>query len=458
MKRLWIIIGGVVLIMVFGILSLLFSRGEQKPSEVTIKIWSPFDEGEAYNQLLSNYLTDNPNVKIDFQYISASDAKDYEAKVVNAIAAGTGPDIWLIRADWLPKHKTKLTPAPKNIQWGDNARGDQMAALKAKVSEAIVAQNSMDGQLYGLPVAVDSLALYINRAVVRDAQSDLKEARSSGAETLSTYPTTWKAVEQWSRLLTSSSAGKIVRSGLAAGNIENTYAPVDFYLALLTQKGGSLFTADDKTVALHLAKTGTSTYPAQDALNFFTSFAESGNANYTWPATAGDPVQAFVANKLGMLVGYSTVATDIRRANKDFDQAAIVPLPQDEELIGPSDKRVDYAAYWTQVVSKTSANSAIAWQVIRATQNKEGLRQYAKLTDKVTIDQVDPTVGSPPRVGDLGSLEVFAAQIPTSRVVYQPEWQAVTAILQDMIRGKLVSQQSASTVVDTAAEALKKLP
>jgi|GEM_PF-1309122 len=457
MRKLWIIVVGVVLIVIIAVLSLVLGRGNQQPGEVTIKIWSPFDEREAYSQLLGTYLANHPQVKIDFQYISAADAKDYEAKVVNAIAAGTGPDIWLIRSDWLPKHQTKLTPAPKNIQWGDSAKGDQIEALKAKVSGAIVEQNSRDGQLYGLPVAVDSLALYINRAVVRAAQSDLSDANNSQADTLSTNPTTWAGVEQWSRLITESTRGTVTRSGLSAGNLENTYAPIDFYLALLTQKGGRLYSSDEKTVALHLAKSGTETYPAQDALSFFTSFAETGNPNYTWPATAGDPTQAFVAGKLGMMVGYSTLAMDIRRINKDFDQAVIIPLPQDKDLIEPSDKRVDYAAYWTQVVNKTSPNSSTAWQVIRATQEREGLRLYSKLTGKVTVGQVDPANSSVSSSSDLSTLDLFAAQIPTSHTVYQPEWQTVTKILQDMARGKLVSQQSASTAVDTAAEALKQL-
>src|SRR5687767_532320 len=96
-------------IVVFGLIVLLSSRGGTgTTAATTLKIWSPFDEGGIYQTMAAPFLTANSNVKLEFRHIQAENAKDYEAKVVDAIASGKGPDIWLIRNDWLPKHQPKL--------------------------------------------------------------------------------------------------------------------------------------------------------------------------------------------------------------------------------------------------------------------------------------------------------------------------------------------------------------
>ncbi|MEK7548346.1 MAG: hypothetical protein AAB499_00400, partial [Patescibacteria group bacterium] len=122
MKRAVIILAaGFILILV--VVGLLVSGGGDQPStkEQTISIWSPFEEGAAYDQLVAPLIADSPELKFNFKFIKADSAKDYEAKVVNAIAGGFGPDIWLIRSDWLPKHRTKL--APSTVNWASSRRG-----------------------------------------------------------------------------------------------------------------------------------------------------------------------------------------------------------------------------------------------------------------------------------------------------------------------------------------------
>ena len=109
MKRgvLIIIAGIVVLLVVAFTIYALVNRQPQTVVDRSLTIYMPFDEVKIYEKISANFAAANPNVDLVFKYIEAKDAREYEAIVVNEIAGGEGPDIWLVRSDWIPKHATK---------------------------------------------------------------------------------------------------------------------------------------------------------------------------------------------------------------------------------------------------------------------------------------------------------------------------------------------------------------
>lgn len=451
------IVGGVFLVLILVVV-LISRNNNQAPTAVTLKIWSPFDEGKVYRDMAQPFLDAHPNVNLDFRFVEAADAKDYEAKVVNAIAAGSGPDIWLIRNDWLPKHETKITPSNGLIRWSKDRKVTEATAFSAFIGEAAVKQNSRAGQIYGAPLAVDSLALYINRKVVNQVINELNEQSSKNAEVFQAAPLTWAKLEAWSRLLTKPTKDGFDRSGIALGTLGNTYAATDVLTALLYQKQGSLFTADETQAALHLAKTidGQTVIPGQQAIDFYSSFARPGDKNYSWNSSVGDPVKALVDGKVAMILGYSSLVKDIRKLNNDIDTISVYPLPQqtDQQV---KDGRVDFAAYWSHVVDKTSAQPALAWQFLQGLYTNENYRVYSKATAKPTVNSLQNQPAIILSSSDMNDTTVFATQALTTTQVYKVEWQQVDQVLQDMINQSTVLRQSPQAVVDTATEALKKL-
>lgn len=458
MKRglVFALIGVVVLAIIVVLVVALTGSKTSTTTDNTLTIWSPFDEGDIYKQISEEYLTDNPTVKLSFKYIPATDAKDYESKVVDAIAGGVGPDIWLIRTDWLAKHQSKLIPSTKYISLSKTKQTEAEAA-QTYFGANIANQNIRDGALFGFPLAVDSLALFINTKVVNDTINALSENNSAEAEKLNSSPITWDELTTWSRMMTKKdSRGNISVAGLSLGTTGNTYAPVDTYLGMLAQLGGSLFTDDQKGVGLHLVKVidGKNQTPGLQALSTFSSFARAGDPNYSWNATMGDPVSAFVNNKLAMMLGYSTLSKDIQRAKKDFDTVKIVPLPQVSDP-AITNKRVDAANYWTHVVSKVSNKPATAWAYLQ-TLGGTGSQKYAQLTGKPSFTQARD-VSIKLSTTSLGDTDLFAQQASFALSVYKPDWQTSDEIIQDMLNQALISGQSLQSAVDSAAERLKAL-
>ncbi|MDP3992684.1 MAG: extracellular solute-binding protein [bacterium] len=247
------LIGVIVLAVAVVLITALSGDKNTSTTDNTLTIWSPFDEADIYKQISEEFLTDNPTVELSFKYIPATDAKDYEAKVVDAIAGGGGPDIWLIRTDWLAKHQSKLISSTKYIDLSETKQ-TEVEAAEAFFGPAIAAQNIRDGALFGFPLAVDSLALYINTKVVNDTTNALSESNEAEAEKLNAAPTTWDELVAWSRLITKKDSRSISVSGFSLGTTGNTYAPVDSFLGIIAQNGGSLFTDDEKGVGLHLLK------------------------------------------------------------------------------------------------------------------------------------------------------------------------------------------------------------
>ncbi len=458
MKRglIFALIGVFVLVVAVVLITALADGKKSSTTDTTLTIWSPFDEADIYKQISDQFLAENPTVRLSYKYVQATDAKDYESKVVDAIAGGNGPDIWLIRTDWLSKHQTKLIPSTKYIDLS-KAKNTETEAAEEYFGVNIAGQNLRDGALYGFPLAVDSLALYINTKVVNDTINALSESNSAEAEKLNTIPTTWDALATWSRLLTKKdSRGNINIAGLALGTTGNSYAPVDIYLGLLAQNGGRIFTEDEKSVALHLIGLidGKNSTPGLQALTIFSSFARPVDPNYSWNAGLGDPVTMFVNNKLALTHGYSTLSRDIKKANKDFDAVKIVPLPQASDP-AITNKRIDAANYWTHVVSKYSNKPLVAWTYLQKL-GPAGSQKYGQLTGKPSFIQAqDATVKL--SSASLGDTDLFAQQAAFAPVVFKPDWQASDEIIQDMLNQALLPNQSLQAAVDSAAERLKAL-
>jgi ABC-type glycerol-3-phosphate transport system substrate-binding protein len=448
MKRgvLFLIIGVVVVVTV--LLILIFNANKQvAPSEKTLVVWSPFSEEETYQKISARFLESNPTVKIEFKYIDAKDAKEYEATVVNEIADGNGPDIWLVRSDWIPKHAAKSTPLEPA-----NKEDNPIANAKGYIEPALVDLNTVDGKLYGIPMSADSLALIYNSSLYGELAQKLDDEEY---DALIKAPQTWADVVAQSALVTQKNGSAVSRSGLATGTIGSTIAPVDVLSALLLQHGSSILTEDKKEVAFNLAqvKSDQTLFPATNALNFYTSFSRAAETNYSWAENSGDPIEAFVAQKATALIGYYSTVQAIEKANPSF-RYDIAPLPQ----LSTEGSRTDFAVTWSHIVSANSSNSALAWSYIRYLAAQETQFDYGQATNKLPVSNVGRNADLSGGVAQRPSTSksIFTKQFRNAKQLYKPEWQKADEILQDAVTQVVSLGQAPQTSVDSAAQRFKE--
>jgi len=126
----------------------------QKPPELKLIIWG-VDDKILYTENLINYETLRPNVKVDYEEINPL---TYEQDIINALAAGGGPDIIMFHNTWLPKHFNKIIPIEETLL--------DLKLLQEAFPTVIEQDFAPGGQIFALPLYIDTLALLYNQDIL----------------------------------------------------------------------------------------------------------------------------------------------------------------------------------------------------------------------------------------------------------------------------------------------------
>lgn len=399
----------------------------QTAGNVTLTIWRSADNDEAFADLINNYRQDHKNVTIN--YVGPNSKPEwktnpdlYRQEAIDALATGRGPDIWSVRNDWMPADHLKLRAMPDGLLGGLSSNKDDQqssnvkllqklfvpVATKDTVYECNVQTQAMDiatlantdlGQcpVYGLPLSVDSLGLYINQAIMDSASQALsdtnklsKNLSSEDAKALqkimSDGPKTWSEVVKITPYLTVSDGTNITRAGIAMGLGANIEQAPNIISTLLFQNGTQKIVTDDLRSANFQNAIGgevSSAYPGQGAIKFYTYFASptlagKKNSLYTWNkdfAPQGAR-QAFVDGNLAMIIEDSSFWAMLKASNLKFSPK-IVSMPQLESAANPT----SYSTYWIEGVTNNSKNADVAWDFLAYAATK-GVRSYLSNTKR----------------------------------------------------------------------------
>ena len=286
--------------------------------KIDLEIWGIFDDSEALQQIIGQYKNLNPNVgNITYRKLSVD---TYRQDLLDALAAGNGPDIFLIRNSWTPAFADKIVVAPDALVDERSYRN----AFVDTVGDDFVTDN---GKISGVALSADSLALYYNKDML-------------GAAGITAPPATWDQFQDDVRLLTHiNSFGEITQSGAALGTATNINRSTDVLSALFLQNG--VFTARGKSTDLRLGAAA-----GVNALTFYTQFANPASSLYTWNPMMHYSIDAFYEGTAAMMINYSWHYETIKRKNSKLN-FAVAPLPQPTGT-----QPFNFPNYWGFVVAK----------------------------------------------------------------------------------------------------------
>ncbi|MBU2036933.1 extracellular solute-binding protein [Patescibacteria group bacterium] len=383
----------------------------ETPTPISLEFWSVFDDSTVFQPLILKYQQLYPHVTINYY---KKNVASYEQELIDALAAGRGPDIFSIHNTWLPKHKDKLASAPNEL------------ILPARFNEVFVdvaGQDFIDeSKIYALPLSVDSLALFYNKDLFNSAG-------------LTGAPKTWAefnlAVE---KLAKRDAQNNILQAGAAIGTAKNINRSTDILMALMLQSGAPMV-SDDRSAASFdqsVSSVGGSFNPGQQALIFYTNFANPSLKVYTWNSLQHYSIDAFVEGRAAMMFNYAynVPLVRVRSPHLNFSVAA---LPQ----ISLSGNKITFANYWAPAVSKSSVNQGGAWQFISWLASQENSREYLATTQKPAArrDLIDEQKAD----ADLG---IFAQQALYASSWWEIDNLAIEGIFAEMI--ELVTDGRAS--------------
>lgn len=416
------IIAGALIVAVFILLIFLVFGGFNGSSErVELEFWGVFDDGQAFQKTIRNFRQLYPNINV--RYVSFP-FEEYEKAVIDALAAGRGPDIWMIQNTWLAKHKDKLSPLDQN----DKDLNFKLLNFRQDFVDVAESDLIENGQIYSLPLYIDSLALYYNKDLLNSAG-------------ISQPPATWDEFnEAIGKLTEIDSRGNIVKSGAALGTSRNINRSTDILMLLMMQSGAQM--ADRQRNEAAFARSINNQPVGEVALQYYTDFANPLKGVYAWNDNLFYSIDAFVTERTAMMFNYSHHIQTIRaKAPRLNFGVALVPQIRDSAV------RVDYANYFAPAVSASSKNQKAAWQFVIYLASREGVLPYLRESLRPTArrDLIDFQRTD----SDLG---VFARQALTSRSWYQIDSSAIEKIFADMIEDVVFRRATATQAIRSAQD------
>ncbi len=342
------VLGGIVIVVVlimiaFGVLP---GGREDRQQQVTLEFWGIDDPSFWTGNDFADGLRDAlPHIMVNYQRF---DEATYETTLLDRIAAGTGPDIFVLKNSWIERHRDKIFPLPQE------RLGLTHRDFRARFPDGIGAQMvTAEGAIIGAPLYLDSLVLFYNKDIFNIAGIALP-------------PATWDEVISTSQKLTTlTSIGDVIKSGIALGTSKNVEHAFEIVSALILQGGDQIIDPVQRTVALSDA--------AAAAFVFYASFADPTKKNVSWSSRMPNSIEAFAEGKTAMMIGF---ASDIQRiaARNPHLNLGIVPFPQQKNTTAP----LTYASYFFPTVSKLSRHPYEAWQFLTYMSLGTGAELYAK--------------------------------------------------------------------------------
>ncbi|OGY30693.1 MAG: hypothetical protein A3C02_02060 [Candidatus Andersenbacteria bacterium RIFCSPHIGHO2_02_FULL_45_11] len=325
-----------LLIIVSGISLMGFGcRAPQKvqtTTNTTLVVWGLWQDSDVMGPIVRAF-KESTGITIDYKKIAS--VATYEAELLNALAEGRGPDIFVINNTWVEAKRGRLIPAPVEII---NER-----QLQDEFVDVVATDLSRDGLVYALPTSVDTMALYYNNNLFNSAG-------------ISAPPKTWQEFQQQVTKLTQvSRLGVIGQSGAAIGTAVNINRAPDILQMLMMQSGLKILDTSRGERRIDIAND-----VGQRALSFYTDFSNKSKQVYAWDVSQDYSIDAFAEGKTAMLFNYSYQIPTLKAKNPRL-QFSVGPVPQ----IGGNTTQVTFASYWPFAVSASSRSPQAAWQFVR---------------------------------------------------------------------------------------------
>lgn len=276
--------------------------------EVTITYWGLWENDATMRRIIADFEAKNPKIKVS--YVKQS-PRQYRERLQAANARGEGPDIFRFHNTWVAMLAGDIAPVPKTVM-----TPEAFSTTFYPVASHDLVSGSV---LYGLPMMIDGLGLYINEELF--AKAGVSE------------PVTWEDVLTIVPKLTVRDGATITTSAIALGTTGNVEHWSDIVALMMLQNGANLTSLTGKE--------------AEETILFYRKFADPVDPVYTWNETLDNSIYAFAIGKVAMILAPSWRAFDIAQINPQL-RFKIVPVPQ---LPG---RTVTWASYWAEGVSAKS--------------------------------------------------------------------------------------------------------
>ena len=331
-KIMSLIVGAVVvfLIIIFAILFLFSQLKPKTASKVELTYWGLWEDPQVMAEVITDFNKIHPNTKVNFVQQDIKNLGKYVDRIDSQ-----NPDLYRFHVSWVRQldKRRMLLPLPTSVV--------KASEIDTKYYDVIKNDLKIRGAYLGIPIQIDTLALFINTKIFKAAG-------------ISTYPTTWEDFvyrvdidndNDFKKSLASLTVkdGETIRtSSIALGTADNISHATDILSLILVQNGVDLTNINGER--------------ATSALSYYTSFAKGDSR--VWDDSLDNSKLAFAKENLAMYFGYSWDIHEIKALNPNIE-FAVVPVPHIPKT------NATIASYWVEGVSSKTKHPKEAFEFLQ---------------------------------------------------------------------------------------------
>ncbi len=389
----------------------------------TVVLW-----GTVKNEAILSMLEDFNRVNTTFMLKYVQKSPDtFDQDLLEALAAGTGPDMFLLPNNLAFHYANKIYPIPYQSY--------PVASFQKAFAGAGDVFLSSKGML-AFPIAIDPLVMYYSRSIL-------------DANAIVYPPVFWDEFSKLVPLITKKDeSNKIIQSAVALGHFSNVAHAKDIISALFMQAGSPIVT-EDKGVLRSALNPVDNRYKSNLAsvLQFYTDFADPNKDVYSWNRSFSNSRDAFSAENLAFYFGYASELQSLVNKNPNQNFLA-APFPQ----IRNANFKLTNARVTGVAVLSSSKNLNTAFIVA-------GLLATSDFASKFAA-----ALGITPARRDLLAVRPTDAYFPTfyNSALYARSWldpspQGTNDIFRRMVEGVLSNNLTPDNAVKDASSKLELL-
>lgn len=289
---------------VFGVLSFggVIKIGKDKSAagpQGTVVLW-----GTVPSSAIAQPLQDFNDANKDFTVRYVQKYPDtFDEDLVNALASGTGPDLFFLPDDLAYSYRNRIAAIPY--------QSFPLDAYQSKFASAASVFLTANGIL-AFPLAVDPLVMYYNRSIL-------------DSDGVVSPPATWDDLAAAvPKLTVADDSKKITQSAVALGQYVNVANAKDILAAMFLQDGNPIVTEKNGSFLSVLDGVNPGRDPAS-SLTYYTGFADPLGSTYTWNRSLPNSADMFTSERLALYFGFASELNSLvnKNPNENILAAAI---------------------------------------------------------------------------------------------------------------------------------------
>ncbi|HVZ76181.1 MAG TPA: extracellular solute-binding protein [Candidatus Paceibacterota bacterium] len=361
-------------------------------------------------------------------YVQKSPAT-YEQDLINAMAAGTGPDLFLMPGEDTLSFSDKVLTIPYSIV----SQGAYQSSFVDAGDVFLTSQGTL-----ALPFTIDPLVMYYNRDLFASAG-------------VASPPSAWNDLLTLAPKITAlDNRSAVQRSAVALGEWGNIPDAKAILAALFMQVGDTIVARNSggaPVVTLSLGAQNQTDNPAESALRFYTEFANPTKTSYSWNRSLPSASDAFAAGDVAMYFGFASEYGSLAQANPNL-RFGVAPLPQ---IAGNS--------------SQVTFGRVVGLAIARSAKNVQGALAIAqKLSAKSAVGLIAGALSLPPVRRDVAvdtsgsaAAAVFVQSALISQSWLDPSPADSDSIFETMIESVVSGASTPATAIEEAGQSLSHL-